>query len=78
MVVASGFVTDTNRALGMFTLTIGMGPIIGPTFAGAIIAFFSWHWIFFINIPICLLAFIGTLLRFILFEIKLTLLSRAI
>ncbi len=49
-----------NRALGMFSLILGMGPIIGPTFAGAMIAFFSWHWIFFINIPICLCAFIGT------------------
>lgn len=48
-----------NRALGMLGLIIGIGPVIGPTFAGTVIAFASWRWIFFVNIPICLLALLG-------------------
>lgn len=48
-----------NRALGMLGLIIGIGPVIGPTFAGTVIAFASWRWIFLVNIPICLLALLG-------------------
>jgi EmrB/QacA subfamily drug resistance transporter len=48
-----------NRALGMLGLIIGIGPVIGPTFAGTVITFSSWRWIFFVNIPICLLALLG-------------------
>lgn len=38
----------------MATLTIPalVGPLIGPPVGGFITTFFSWHWIFLINIPI--------------------------
>jgi EmrB/QacA subfamily drug resistance transporter len=29
-----------------------VGPIVGPPVGGAITTFFSWHWIFLINVPI--------------------------
>ncbi len=29
-----------------------VGPIVGPPIGGAITTFFSWHWIFLINVPI--------------------------
>ncbi len=48
-----------NRALGMLGMILGIGPVIGPTFAGTVIAFASWRWIFLVNIPICLLALLG-------------------
>ncbi|MCP4474924.1 MAG: MFS transporter [Gammaproteobacteria bacterium] len=48
-----------GQALGMFMLIATMGPIIGPTFAGTVIALFSWRWIFFINIPISLIILLG-------------------
>jgi EmrB/QacA subfamily drug resistance transporter len=32
-----------------------VGPIIGPPVGGAITTFFSWHWIFLINVPIGLM-----------------------
>lgn len=43
----------------MLGLIIGIGPVIGPTFAGTVIAIASWRWIFWVNIPICLLALLG-------------------
>jgi len=36
-----------------------VGPIVGPPIGGAITTFFSWHWIFLINVPI---GIIGVLL----------------
>lgn len=32
-----------------------MGPIIGPVIGGIIVEYLSWHWIFFINVPIGIL-----------------------
>ncbi len=32
-----------------------IGPVIGPPLGGFITTYFSWHWIFLINIPIGLL-----------------------
>src|SRR6202022_3012535 len=32
-----------------------VGPVIGPPLGGFITTYFSWHWIFLINIPIGLL-----------------------
>jgi DHA2 family multidrug resistance protein len=32
------------------------GPLLGPTFGGYLIEWFSWHWIFLINVPLGILA----------------------
>jgi EmrB/QacA subfamily drug resistance transporter len=42
-------------ALAWLTVPALMGPVIGPPLGGFISTFFSWHWIFWINIPIGLL-----------------------
>ena len=36
--------------------TIIMGPTFGPTIGGLITDNFSWHWIFFVNVPIGIIA----------------------
>ncbi len=33
-----------------------MGPLLGPTVGGLIISLLSWHWIFFVNVPLGMLA----------------------
>ncbi|MCL2887762.1 MAG: multidrug efflux MFS transporter [Elusimicrobia bacterium] len=33
-------------------------PVLGPTIGGLIVSYFPWQWIFIVNIPVCILAFI--------------------
>lgn len=37
----------------MFGLTVIMGPVLGPLAGGWLTEQFSWHYAFFINVPIC-------------------------
>ena len=44
-----------SQAMGMWAMTTVVGPILGPILGGVISDNFSWHWIFFINIPVGLI-----------------------
>ncbi len=46
----------TGFALAMWSMTILVGPIAGPLLGGWISDNYSWPWIFYINVPIGLLA----------------------
>jgi EmrB/QacA subfamily drug resistance transporter len=41
-----------GMAFAMYGMAVVVAPAIGPTFGGWITDNYSWHWIFFINIPI--------------------------
>src|ERR1700689_3384703 len=43
------------NAMAWGTVPALVGPVIGPPLGGFITTYFSWHWIFLINIPIGLL-----------------------
>ena len=44
--------SDLVSAMALLTIPGLLGPITGPPVGGFITTFFSWHWIFLINIPI--------------------------
>ncbi|MBL8583111.1 MAG: MFS transporter, partial [Rhizobiaceae bacterium] len=43
---------DLVSAMAWLTMPALVGPLIGPPLGGFITTFFSWHWIFLINVPI--------------------------
>lgn len=47
----------SGQAIAAYFVTTSVGPIIGPLLGGAITDNISWSWIFFINVPIGILAF---------------------
>jgi len=51
-----------GMAMALFGIGIMFGPIIGPVLGGWITDNLSWHWIFFINIPIGVVSIIMSLL----------------
>jgi EmrB/QacA subfamily drug resistance transporter len=43
---------EWGRALGITGSIVSVGIVIGPTLGGLILESFSWHWIFFVNLPV--------------------------
>ena len=50
--------SELIQAMAYLTVPALIGPIIGPPLGGFITTYFSWHWIFWINVPIGILGFI--------------------
>ncbi|MGW5748521.1 MFS transporter [Amycolatopsis sp. NPDC003861] len=52
---------ERGRAFGMFGAVVGISTAVGPILGGAIIALFGaedgWRWVFYVNVPIGVLAF---------------------
>src|ERR1700736_7078839 len=44
-------------ALAWLTIPALMGPVVGPPVGGFITTYFSWRWIFWINLPVGILGF---------------------
>ena len=55
--IASAFQgRDRGIAFGVFGATTGVAVAVGPVLGGVLTSGLSWRWIFFVNVPICLLA----------------------
>ncbi len=52
---------DRGTAFGVFGATTGVAVAIGPVLGGVLTSGLSWRWIFFVNIPICMVAIAVTL-----------------
>lgn len=43
-----------GRLMAMISLPAALGPILGPTIGGLILNYLDWRWIFWVNVPFCL------------------------
>ncbi|GGH76388.1 EmrB/QacA subfamily drug resistance transporter [Pullulanibacillus pueri] len=58
MVVRATGGEKLGKLMAIVGLPVLIGPILGPVLGGVIIHYLNWHWIFYVNIPICLIALI--------------------
>ena len=49
---------DRGRYAGFFGATFGAATVLGPLLGGVIVEYWSWRWIFFVNLPFGILALI--------------------
>ncbi len=47
---------NLGRIMSVISIPALLGPILGPVLGGIIINSLSWHWIFYVNIPISIIA----------------------
>jgi EmrB/QacA subfamily drug resistance transporter len=65
--VASAVIGDTfpaekrGGALGLIGAVFGLAFLVGPVLGGVILSLASWHWLFFINIPLAIAVIILSL-----------------
>jgi DHA2 family multidrug resistance protein len=52
-------VEERGSAMAVFGVSVMVGPVLGPVIGGWLTENISWRWVFYINVPIGLLAFIG-------------------
>jgi EmrB/QacA subfamily drug resistance transporter len=45
-----------GKAMGVIMTAAALGTAIGPTIGGVLTQYLSWHWIFFINVPVGIIA----------------------
>jgi DHA2 family multidrug resistance protein len=50
-----------GQAMAIWGAGIMVGPILGPTLGGWLTENYSWRWVFYINLPVGILAFLGIL-----------------
>jgi len=48
-----------GSAMALWGVGVMVGPILGPTLGGWLTDHYNWRWVFFINLPIGILAFAG-------------------
>ncbi len=48
-----------GSAMALFGVAVMVGPILGPILGGWLTESYSWRWVFYINLPIGCLAFLG-------------------
>jgi DHA2 family multidrug resistance protein len=50
---------ERGSAMAVFGVSVMVGPVLGPIIGGWLTDNFSWRWVFYINVPLGALAFLG-------------------
>jgi len=60
--ITSTFPTNQRGlALGLNAVTVSLGVAAGPTIGGIITQYLTWHWIFYVNVPISILVLLASI-----------------
>lgn len=51
-----------GQAMALWGMGVMIGPILGPTLGGWLTEYYNWRWVFYINLPVGLLALVGVIL----------------
>ena len=51
--------SERGSAMAVFGVSVMVGPVLGPVIGGWLTEHFSWRWVFYINVPLGALAFMG-------------------
>ncbi len=51
--------SQRGSAMALWGVGVMVGPILGPTLGGWLTEYYSWRWVFYINLPFGLLAWFG-------------------
>jgi DHA2 family multidrug resistance protein len=49
----------TGSAMAMFGMGVMLGPILGPSLGAYLTEYYNWRWVFFINVPLGVIALFG-------------------
>jgi DHA2 family multidrug resistance protein len=52
-------VEERGSAMALFGVSVMVGPVLGPVIGGWLTDNISWRWVFYINVPIGVIAFMG-------------------
>ncbi len=53
---------ERGSAMAIWGIGVMLGPIMGPTLGAWLTDNYSWHWVFFINLPIGILTVLGLMI----------------
>lgn len=48
-----------GAAMAVWGVGVMLGPILGPTLGGYLTEYYDWRWVFYINLPIGIISFLG-------------------
>jgi DHA2 family multidrug resistance protein len=55
-------IDERGSAMALFGVSVMVGPVLGPVIGGWLTANVNWRWVFYINLPIGVLAFAGIMI----------------
>lgn len=50
---------ERGKTLSLGSFIWGLASVLGPTFGGFVVTYFSWRWIFFVNVPLGAISLLG-------------------